>query len=226
MAAFICYLFKEIGWRLDRLHLLSYAKVEELYMGILGVLNEKELQARRPAINKLSRKNAELYAEIWTAYAGSDLQKLLAISSDRNALELTMGCLAYLHRRLPSRFDGLNEIDHELPQYTIAQTPSAIRGIADTMGHDETPDMIGDLYLFARLKLLSSEKLKYPLIKIDNPTNSMRKCTTSILPIAHEILAGRANMIELNGLNDWIGGVHLTADNFIYREDITSNLTR
>ena len=79
--------------------------------------------------------------------------------------------------------------------------------------------MVGDLYLFARLKRFGSPDLKHPLIEIDNPTGHMRECQIRILPLAHEILAGRASMIELNGLDDWLGGVHLTQDNFIWRED-------
>ncbi len=58
-------------------------------------------------------------------------------------------------------------------------------------------------------------------MRIGNDFTSMRDCKMTTLPLAHEILAGRANMIALNGLDDWLGGVHLTPGNVVYREDLT-----
>ncbi len=224
MAAFLCHLFKANGWDLDRLHAIAYAKARELYMGILGVLNEKELQARRPESRKLSKEDIDLYATIWNAFAGTDLKAIVSTCSSAAASALTIGALPLIFRRLPNRLDGLNEIDHDLLKHMIAQSPSAIRAIADSMGHDETPEMVGDLFLFARLKRLGSPHLKHPLVDIENPTGHMRECQIRILPAAHEILEGRANMITLNGLDDWLGGVRLTPDNFVWREDVVKTL--
>jgi hypothetical protein len=221
-AAYLCHLFKASGWDLGRLHMLAYAKAPELYMGILGVLNEKELQNRRPKIVQISPEQIDLYSMFWTAFAGADLQALLSVISDKRVSEMTMGALTYLRRRLPSRFNGLDEIDHDLLKYAISEAPKAVYAVALAMGHDETPDMVGDLYLFARLNRFGSPELKHPLIEIDNPTGSMRECQIRALPLAHDILAGRANMIELNGLDDWLGGVHLTPENFMWREDVVA----
>ena len=140
----------------DRLFTLSYPKGEEFWMGYLGVLNEEVLRVRRPEVHKLSSEEAERYSSIWASFAGPDLQKLLAILSNKKASNLTNDALPYLHRRLPSRLNGLNEIDHELLKHIIASAPSALSAVALAMGHDETPDMVGDLYLFARLKHFGS----------------------------------------------------------------------
>jgi hypothetical protein len=221
-AAFLCHLFKTNGWDLNCLHALRYPKVAELFMGILGVLNESRLHDRRPEVRKMSLEEVGLYADIWTAFAGSDLEALLTVICDEKASELTMDALPYLRRRLPSRVNGLNEIDHELLKHMIAAAPSAIHAVGYAMGYDETPDMVGDLHLFARLKHFGSPVLRHRLVEIDNPTGPMRECQIRALPIAHEILAGRANMKTLNGLDDWLGGVHLTPDNLIFRENIAA----
>lgn len=220
VAAFLCNHFKSNAWDLGRLHTLSYAKAEELYMGILGVLSERKLLERRPEIKKMSAHEVDQYAKIWAAFAGPDLDALLCIIQDNQIAELTMDAMSYLLRRLPSRFNGLNEIDQKLLKYGISEAPSAIRAVALALGHDETPDMVGDLHLFARIKRFGSPNSKHPLIRLDNPAGDMRKCQLEILPLAHDILEGRANMIELNGLDDWLGGIHLTPHNFAYREDI------
>lgn len=220
MAAFLCHVFKLNGWDMHRLHVLRYAKVAELYMGILDVLNENELRKRRPEVFKLKPEETELYANIWTGFAGTNLEGLVSVITDHDISHATMGALPVLRRRFPGRFNGLDEIDHELLRHIIACAPSAIHAIGFAMGHDETPDMVGDLHLFARLKHFAAPELKHPLIELDYPDSSMRDCQIRILPLAHEIFAGRANMIELNGLDEWLGGVHLTSENLVWREDI------
>ena len=221
-AAFLCHLFKTNGRDLNRLHFLTYAKVPELYMGILDVLNERELHDRRPETRKIPLEEISLYADIWAAFAGTDLEALLTVIGDEKASDLTMNALPYLRRRLPSRLNGLNEIDHELLKHMIAAAPSAIRAVGYALGHEETPDMVGDLHLFARLKRFGSPDLRHPLVEINDPTGHLRECQIRILPLAHEVLAGRANMITVNGLDDWLGGVHLTPDNLIFRENIAA----
>ena len=90
------------------------------------------------------------------------------------------------------------------------------------MGYDETPDMVGDLYLSARFQRFGSHLLKHPLIEIDRASGPIRECHFKVLPLANQILSGAANMIEINGLDDWIGGVHLTPHNLAYREDLAN----
>ena len=222
MTAYFCYVFKQNGWDLDRLHSVAYPRTDILWMGLLEVLDETKLRQLRPDFQKLKLKEIQLYSRIWETFAGAELSALISLLADDEMSQFTMDALPYLRRRLPSRINGLNEIDVDVLKHAIAHAPSAIRAVAHALGHDQTPDMVGDLYLFARLKHLGSPDLKHPLIEIDNPTGNMRDCKIRILPIAHKILAGRANMIALNGLDDWLGGVHLTPDNVVYREDLAT----
>jgi hypothetical protein len=221
MAAFICCCFKTNAWNTDRIHAVRYERAgREIYNGMLAVLNDDELKNRRPKHEVLSPAHVNFYAEIWTKFAGQNLADLISVCVSAEASSLSMDTLRYVLRRLPSRFNGLNEIEHELLRHAIDHAPDAAKATGYAMGHDETPDMVGDLYLSARLKRFGSCGLKHRLVEIDNPSGSIRECRFRVLPLAHQILSGKANMIELNGLDDWIGGVHLTPDSFVYREDI------
>ena len=220
MAAFICYLFRANGWDLSRLHSVSYERVErEIYKGMLTVLNDEELRSRRPENKKLSSADFNSYADIWTTLAGQSLADIISVCASGEASKLTMDTLRYFTRRFPSRFNGLNEIEQDLLKHTIDCAPDAAKAVGFAMGYDETPDMLGDLYLIARLRRFGAADLKHPLIEIDNPSGSVREFQVRVLPLAHQILSGASNMIELNGLDDWIGGAHLAPDNVIYRED-------
>ena len=214
-------MFKENKWNTQRLHTLRYGSIGlQFWESNIAVLSEQKLIERRPKYEAMSLDSLHHYADIWSQFAGSDLQKLTSMLLDKDVAMLTQNSLGYLLRRLPNRTNGLDEIDEKLLGHIVKQCPSAVRAVADAMGYDDTPDTVGDLYLFHRLKKFASPTLAHPLIKIDNPTGWMRNCTVEVLPLAHEVLAGRANMIELNGLDDWLGGVHLTPDNIVYREDV------
>jgi len=39
----------------------------------------------------------------------------------------------------------------------------------------------------------------------------MRDCDVTLTDAGHEVLTGRANAIDLNGIDDWILGVHLVS---------------
>ena len=221
LTALLCYLFRENNWDNTRLHTVRFgSKGLRIWESNIAVISENKLRERRPDTEKLPPESFQLYADIWSQFAGSDLQVLLAMLINKDVAALTQNSLGYLLRRLPSRKSGLSEGDAKLLGYIINQAPSAIRAVADSLGYNETRDSVGDLNIFNRLTKFASPALAHPLIKIENPEGTLRDCTTEILPLAHEVLAGRANMIELNGLDDWLGGVHLTPANFVYREDV------
>ncbi len=55
------------------------------------------------------------------------------------------------------------------------------------------------------------------------PKAPLRECKVKVLPLAHDILAGHVNFIDLNGLDDWIGGVHLSPAYMIWRDNVANS---
>jgi hypothetical protein len=51
--------------------------------------------------------------------------------------------------------------------------------------------------------------LAYPLITLSGDPNSMRNCEISLTEAGESVLAAQANAVALNGIDDWILGVHL-----------------
>jgi len=72
-------------------------------------------------------------------------------------------------------------------------------------------DLAGDGYLFWRLRRMSAPEVTQPLVTLAGDPYNMRDCEVTLTDAGHEVLAGRANAIDLNGIDDWLLGVHLVA---------------
>jgi hypothetical protein len=68
---------------------------------------------------------------------------------------------------------------------------------------------VGDPYLFSRLRGLASSDLAHPLVTMYGDPYDIRNCEVALTEAGESVLAGRANAVELNGIDDWILGVHL-----------------
>jgi hypothetical protein len=82
--------------------------------------------------------------------------------------------------------------------------------LAISLGVDP-PDRVGDDYLFARLRRMADPGLRHPFLALAGNPAVMRGLEARLTATGVEALAGRANFVALNGIDDWIGGVHLKA---------------
>jgi hypothetical protein len=99
--------------------------------------------------------------------------------------------------------------DQLLLRYTQDKGPKATRIIGFTMTDSFDADLAGDGYLFWRLRRMAAPEAAHPLVALSGDPYKMRECDVTLTEAGHEVLAGRANAIELNGIDDWILGVHL-----------------
>jgi hypothetical protein len=84
----------------------------------------------------------------------------------------------------------------------------------------DTPDWPGEHYLFDRLIGLSDagdQPLEHPLVAFFGDPRSthnedpMRFTEAAITELGQRVLAGEANHVALNGIDDWVGGVRLSS---------------
>jgi hypothetical protein len=72
-------------------------------------------------------------------------------------------------------------------------------------------DPVGDGHLFSRLLALGSEELASPLVSFTGGTQTIRECTVATTAFGQKVLAGDTNNVQVNGIDDWVGGVHLSS---------------
>jgi len=94
-----------------------------------------------------------------------------------------------------------------------------IVGVTMADGIDaDTPDWAADYYLFDRLKRMATPRSSTPLVDVsgdletDHPEGAMRRTEMAINQSGRDVLAGKASFIDLNGIDEWVGGVRLNAD--------------
>lgn len=117
--------------------------------------------------------------------------------------------LQLLVYRYPNHQTGVSRWEYELLKYTKEKGPRVARVIGHTMGNNFDGDLVGDLYLFSRLGRLADSELAHPLVTISGNPYSIRNCEVALTEAGESVLARRANAVELNGIDDWILGVHL-----------------
>ncbi|MCZ6804416.1 MAG: hypothetical protein O7D86_10900 [Proteobacteria bacterium] len=99
--------------------------------------------------------------------------------------------------------------------YVNSSRKKAARIIGSSMCHEvngnneQNLDPVGDLYLFSKLKSYAHSSLNEPLVELSSMDIGMRYTEASILPFGIDVKEERENTVVINGLNDWVGGVHL-----------------
>lgn len=189
----------------------------------LGLLNVEQMR-QHPPIAALSAKAITNYKRAWEAVTSSEPSGLLSLlAEETDELSCFRNSQRCLTDRYPDHQSGLTRWQRELLRYTKDKGPLAARVIGHTMGHNFDSDLVGDMYLFACLKAMSSSNLAHRLVELSGNAASMHECNVVLTQMGHAVLDGRANAVELNGLDDWVLGVHLDAKSgrVWYRKDGT-----
>jgi len=190
----------------------------------LGVLNPDQLRAHPPDVALTTENIVEIDAA-WSAVTAADPEALLAfVSGGSSSLPFLRRSLNGLVFRFPDVKIGLNCWEGELLRYTRDRGPVVAKVIGYTMTHDmEYPDWVGDVYLFARLRRLADSKLPHPFLSLTGSAIAIRGSEVTLTDTGARALNGEVNFVELNGIDEWIGGVHLESSkgNVWFRKDDT-----
>lgn len=77
----------------------------------------------------------------------------------------------------------------------------------------DMPDWPNHGWLFHRLKQMGNPALPHPLVQLYGKGERMRRTEVNLTDSGRALLAGEANAIALNGIEDRIGGVTLSKEN-------------
>lgn len=216
LAASVAYLYTELGLDSSNLlvvqvHLLNPKPEVFQWIRQMGELSPEKIRLELPPPRRWTQDELHEYRKAWLTYTSDDpavIRDYLANPPEMELLAKAMQRLAY---RYPSENSGLCAIDEEMLRQTKARGPRAARIIGYTMGElMETEEFLGDGVMFHRLMLMGSDSLSSPLVSIEGDPTKMRECEVTITEFGERVLAGEANVLELDPTDDWIGGVHLT----------------
>ncbi len=217
MWAWLVHLFKKhaVDWRnIEVKHLFNKENSVFPYM-TLGELRSQEFKISENF--QMEECHTSALYEAYEALTEGTPEKLIAIcNAEGHCLpELQQSLKVYL-KFYPDLKNGLNVCDKVLLSNCSERRLKSARIIGTSMIDDayESYLPIGDVYLFHRLIKFSQNYSQNPLVELFGEIKSkysMRWTEISITELGKEVLAGHKNNIELNGIDDYIGGVHLSS---------------
>jgi hypothetical protein len=176
----------------------------------LGQLTPAQLASLVGDRQPIRDAQVRLGSRAWEAFCGTEpegLQPLAsAISPD---LPFLAGALRRHLEDFPSAANGLARSETQILQVLLEgpQSPHAVFGTAARM---EERVFMGDSTFWEIVQRLASGR--HPLVRLDVVPQRERlpTGTIDITVIGRDVLAGRADLVTLNGIDRWMGGVHLT----------------
>ncbi len=185
--------------------------VENEYLGMLSVDRIRALYARR---TPLSTSQVRLAVQAWNAFTSTEAAAITRfLDEDTSVLPYLAPALRRFLEEYPSQRTGLSRSEQ--------QALEAIEGGADTLAkafpasHHEREDAIylGDTVFADYVARMSDAAV--PLVTYDDgdvittPVDWTRRIV--LTDAGRRVLKGEVNAIALNGIDRWLGGVHLEA---------------
>ncbi|HKR72418.1 MAG TPA: DUF1835 domain-containing protein [Streptosporangiaceae bacterium] len=188
--------------------------------GGLGELTSEQLRElpHTKACARLTPAALELATRAWAAFRAPSPEGLPVIAAARlGELRFLGEAFDRLSREYPATRDGLSLTERRVLAAVADGASDAGTAFARAWARETRPYM-GDSTCFGRMNRLAGGP--DPLLSLDPPDGPVTRSTRMRLTDAGaEVLAGKADQIALNGIDRWIGGVHLQGHRAPWRWD-------
>jgi hypothetical protein len=188
------------------------------HFGGLGELEPEQLPGLLDAATPLTAEALDLGAAAWAALRAPDPGGLGRIAASRSRELRFLGeAFDRLAREYPSTRDGLSLTERRI----LAATPEAgtpAGTVFARLREREARPYLGDLFFFRIVARLAGAPV--PLLELDPPGGRVDAGTRLRRTEAGDrVLRGEADHVALNGIDRWVGGVHLHGPEARWRWD-------
>jgi hypothetical protein len=188
----------------------------------LGQLNEEQLSSLFPQRQKVTAAQLQLGSKAWAAYSSANPKEIESlIESDLSPLPFLKIALGKHLRRFPSTDNGLGRIGN-VGLELIAKGYGNFKSLFPAFVRFEPEYGFGDAQLYRELRRMSDAST--PLLKLSGVDRRGSKDSAKMLLSSFEItrygkavMAGEGDFILSNGIDQWLGGVHLHGDEAEWR---------
>jgi hypothetical protein len=188
--------------------------------GGLGELSADQLRAlpATGACARLTPAALDLAARAWTAFRAPTPAGLGEIAAARSAELRFLGeAFDRLSREYPSTRDGLSLTERRVLAAVAGGAPDAGAAFVRAAAREARP-YLGDTWCFAMIGRLTGALI--PLLDAEPAGGPVGRGTRLCLTGAGaRVLAGEADHVALNGVDRWVGGVHLQGRDVRWRWD-------
>lgn len=185
----------------------------------LGELTPPELASLFDKRSEITTGQLELAVRAWQAYRSENPREPeQLLQTDTSALTFLHAALSLQLTRFPSARNGLNKIENTGLEL-IGQGASRFGDLFSRFVAAEPNYGLGDAQFWNALQQLS--RGPSPLVKIKGKQEAMSESAFAITDAGKSVLSGLADRVTLNGIDEWLGGVHLQGHANIWRWDET-----
>jgi Domain of unknown function (DUF1835) len=184
--------------------------------GGLGELTSEQL-ARLPevAATTLTTAALEHATRAWNALRAPDPAGLRAIATTSSAeLRFLAEAFDRLSREYPSTRDGLSLTERRILAAVAEGAPVAGAAFIRAAAREARP-FLGDTWCYERIARLAAA----PEPLLDARAQVDRHTAVALTETGRNVLDGGADHVALNGVDRWIGGVHLAGREMRWRWD-------
>jgi hypothetical protein len=190
------------------------------HFGGLGELDPPQLEGLlATAATPLTAEAFDLGAAAWAALSADHPGRLGEVAAARSGRLRFLGeAFDRLSREYPSTRDGLSLTERRILAATAGPEPAATAGsVFARLGEREARPFLADLFCFRIVARLAGGRS--PLLEAD-PAGAVGAGTRlRLTPAGRQVLAGEADHVALNGIDRWVGGVHLQGHQARWRWD-------
>lgn len=185
----------------------------------LGQLTPDQLASLLGTRQRVTMRQMELGRMAWRAFTSSDptsIERLL--QRDTSALPFLAGALTRFLEEYPAVGSGLPRTEKQI-LVSVSQGISTPADLFAGLPQLEERVFMGDSTFWTRVESLA--RGPQPLIRLEGePTQeAFPVLTISLTDAGRRVLAGDADWVELNGIDRWLGGVHLQGREPAWRWD-------
>jgi hypothetical protein len=190
--------------------------------GGLGQLSPEQLRElpATKACATLTAAALELATRAWAAFRAPTPEGLSAIAATRSGELRFLGeAFERLSREYPSTRDGLSLTERRVLAAAAGAEAEVTAGdVFVRAAAREARPYLGDTWCFAMMDRLA--RAPHPLLDTRTAGGPVERATPlRLTATGARVLAGEADHVRLNGVDRWIGGVHLTGRDVRWRWD-------
>jgi hypothetical protein len=190
----------------------------------LGQLTGEQLASLFDRRHEVTDAELSLAARAWAAYCSADPEEIARLIGEDTSAMPFLGHALRLHLlRFPSVKNGLGRVENTALE-TISNGPIEFKSLFPRFGKAEPVYGMGDSQFWNALKRLG--QAGDPLIMISAPddhgpalkSNWYHYVWLELTETGRAVRAGERDFIEINGIDLWLGGVHIV-DDAVWRWD-------
>jgi hypothetical protein len=189
-----------------------------------GELNVEQLAALFPERQRVTQPQLDLGSKAWGAYSSPRASGLIALlNSDTSALPFLKHALSKHLQRFPAIGDGLGKVER-VGLDLVAKGFSDFKSLFPAFARREPEYGFGDAQFYLELKRLADAAMPALTLTVAGQQAAadpaqMLLASFEITEYGKAVLVDEEDFVRSNGIDHWLGGVHLVGSEAPWRWD-------